>query len=99
MNFTPCNRYILVERAASPSKKESLIELPEGVFGTSEAIHERVKILAVATSVRPPVAAGREAIVLSHMIEQVSFGDETVYLVLENHILGLLSDTDGENNK
>jgi len=99
MNFTPCNRYILIERNQQPKKTESLIELPEGSFGTSETIHERVNILAVAPGVRPPIAANKEAIVLSHMIEQVDFGDETVYLVLENHILGLLSDTDGENNK
>jgi hypothetical protein len=99
MKFSPCNRYLLIERNQQPNKTESLIELPEGAFGTSSAIHERVKILAVSPGVRPPIAEGKDAIVLSHMIEQVDFGDETVYLVLENHILGLLSDTDGENNK
>ena len=97
MKFSPCNRYLLVERNQQPNRKESLIELPEGSFGTSETIHEKVKILAVAPGVRPPISEGCDAIVLSHMIEQVDFGDETVYLVLENHILGLVSDKTGEN--
>ena len=98
MNFTPCNRWILVERAPQSQQEDSLIELPEGVFGTKEAVHEKVKILAVASNVRPPIGEGQHAIVLSHMIEQVDFEDQTIYLVLENHILGLLSDTEGETN-
>jgi hypothetical protein len=29
-------------------------------------------------------------VVLSHMIEEVDFGDGPVYLVLENHVLGIV---------
>jgi hypothetical protein len=49
----------------------------------------------VAPGVRPPIAASQHAIVLSHMIEEVSIDEETIYLVLENHILGIVT----ENNQ
>jgi len=95
MSFQPCNRYILIERNISPPTPASLIELPEGSFTSHELSHERVYIKAVAPGVRPPIAASQHAIVLSHMIEEVSIDEETIYLVLENHILGIVT----ENNQ
>ena len=95
MNFQPCNRYILIERNIAPTSPASLIELPEGSFTSNEPHHEKVYIKAVAPGVRPPIAAGQHAIVLSHMIEEVVIDEEATYLVLENHILGIVT----ENNQ
>jgi hypothetical protein len=92
MNFQPCNRYILIERNISPATPASLIELPEGSFTPQEMHHEKVRIKAVAPGVRPPIAANKHAIVLSHMIEEVAIDGETTYLVLENHILGIVTE-------
>jgi len=86
--FTPCNRYLLVEKIEKEEKTRSLIELPEGTFDT-ETRFEKVSIRAISSDVRPPLKVGNEIVVLSHMIEEVDFGDETVYLVLENHVLGI----------
>tara|TARA_R110000824_G_C14689300_1_gene621244 strand:- start:186 stop:473 length:288 start_codon:yes stop_codon:yes gene_type:complete len=92
MNFQPCNRYILIERKISPTTPVSLIELPEGSFTSHEPHHEKVYIKAIAPGVRPPIAADQHAIVLSHMIEEVSIDGATAYLVLENHILGIVTE-------
>jgi hypothetical protein len=88
MSFTPCNRYLLVERQEQ-QEEETLIALPEGTFRT-ENRYEKVTICAISSEVRPPLAAGKEVVVLSHMIEEVDFGDGPVYLVLENHVLGIV---------
>ncbi len=90
--FKPCNRYLLVERLSQEdSQVESLIALPEGSF-RSENRYEKVRIISVAPSVRPPIAEGKYAVVLNHMIEEVDFGSGTNYLVLENHVLGILEE-------
>jgi len=91
MTFQPCNRYILIERNIRPASPKSLIELPEGSFDSSEPHHEKVYIKAVSPGVRPPISAGQHAVVLTHMIEEVSIDGETTYLVLENHILGIVN--------
>jgi co-chaperonin GroES (HSP10) len=88
--FKPCNRYILVERRETAQKEESLIALPEGVFAATEGEYEKVRVLSVSGEVRPPVSPGQDVVVLSKMIEQVEFDDETVYLVLENYVLGIV---------
>lgn len=86
--FQPCNKYILIERLQSiKSEQESLIQLPED-YKPKASVHELVKIISVAPGVKPPLGSGQKAVVLSHMIEEVDFGEEVVYLVLENNVLG-----------
>ena len=41
---------------------------------------------------KPPLSQGDKAVVLSHMIEEVDFGEGKVYLVLENHIVGIVKE-------
>jgi len=88
MSFEPCNRYLLIER--STTKEESLIALPDD-FKTEEK-YEKVRILSISSDVRPPIAPGHQVVVLSHMIEEVDFGEGKVYLVLENHVVGILKE-------
>jgi hypothetical protein len=88
MNFEPCNRYLLIERAEF--KEESLIALPDS-FKT-QGKYEKVKILSISIDVRPPLSPGQQVVVLSHMIEEVDFGEGKVYLVLENHVVGFLKE-------
>jgi hypothetical protein len=88
MSFTPCNRYLLVNREPV-QEEETLIALPEGTF-RAESRYERVLVEGISSEVRPPLAVGKAVVVLSHMIEEVDFGDGPVYLVLENHVLGIV---------
>jgi hypothetical protein len=89
MNFKPCNRYLLVERGQTTTEEEILIALPEGSF-TNETRYEKVRVSEISSDVRPPLAVGKEIVVLSHMIEEVDFGSGPIYLVLENHVLGIV---------
>ena len=66
-----------------------LIALPEGTF-RAENRYERVLVEGISSEVRPPLAVGKAVVVLSHMIEEVDFGNGPVYLVLENHVLGIV---------
>ena len=84
--FIPCNRYVLIERGVQ-NKRQSLIELPEDAF--PDETHERVMITGVSSGIRPPISPGNQAVVLSHMIEEVEFEGEKLNLILENHILGI----------
>jgi len=88
MKFEPCNRHLLIER--EDIKEESLIALPDS-FRTQEK-YEKVKILSISVDVRPPLSPGQQVIVLSHMIEEVDFGEGKAYLVLENHVVGFLKE-------
>jgi hypothetical protein len=88
MKFEPCNRHLLIER--EDIKEESLIALPDS-FRTQEK-YEKVKILSISVDVRPPLSPGQQVVVLSHMIEEVDFGEGKVYLVLENHVVGFLKE-------
>tara|TARA_Y100000310_G_scaffold128700_1_gene127867 strand:- start:544 stop:816 length:273 start_codon:yes stop_codon:yes gene_type:complete len=88
MNFEPCNRHLLIER--TQPKEESLIALPDS-FKT-QGKYEKVKILSISGDVRPPLSPGQQVVVLSHMIEEVDFGEGKVYLVLENHVVGILKE-------
>jgi hypothetical protein len=97
MTFIPCNRYLLIERKSRISDRQSLIELPEGSFNAlPENRYERVHIKGISSDIRPPMAVGHDIVVLGHMIEEVAFGNETVYLVLENHVLGIVGGAHNE---
>ena len=87
--FTPCNRYLLVSRVEQSDRGEILIALPEGSF-SNENRYEKVEIVGISSDVRPTLAVGQQVVVLNHMIEEVDFGEGTVYLVLENHVLGIV---------
>jgi len=91
MKFQPCNRYILIDRDNQPVESETLIELPEG-YERPKSTHELVRIKAVSCGTKPPLAQGDQVVVLSHMIEEVDFGEGKVYLVLENHIVGIVKE-------
>jgi len=88
MIFEPCNRHILIER--TPKESSSFIALPDD-YQTTEK-YEKVKVLSISSNVKPPISPGQQVIVLSHMIEEVDFGKGSVYLVLENHVVGILKE-------
>jgi hypothetical protein len=86
MIFEPCNRHILIERA--PKENSSFIALPDD-YQTTEK-YEKVRIISISPDVKPPISPGQRVVVLSHMIEEIDFGEGSVYLVLENHVVGIL---------
>lgn len=88
MKFEPCNRRLLIEKTSAPTRLESFIATPDSY--RDEERHVKVKVLAISPDVRPPLSPEQEIIVLAHMIEEVDFGEGKLYLVLENHVVGIL---------
>jgi len=92
MKFTPVNRYIHVELPTfEPNELESGIVLPDD-FKPAEEQHTVVTIKGWAEDVKFKnlLWADHEIIVDRSMVENVKLGDETVQVVLENYVVGIL---------
>ena len=92
MKFTPVNRYIEIEvREEKSSESQSGIVLPDD-FKPTEEQHAIVKIKGWAEDVkfRNKLWVDHEIIVDRSMIEEIKLGDETVQVVLENYVVGIL---------
>ena len=92
MKFTPVNRYIEIEvREEKSSESQSGIVLPDD-FKPTEEQHAIVKIKGWAEDVkfRNKLWIDHEIIVDRSMIEEIKLGDETVQVVLENYVVGIL---------
>jgi len=92
MKFTPVNRYIQIETTEEkPSELQSGIVLPDD-FKPTEEKYAIVKIKGWAEDVkfRNKLWIDHEIIVDRSMIEEVKLADETVQVVLENYVVGIL---------
>ena len=99
MNFLPKNRYILVELQQEPQKEESTVLVPEG-YKPSRPGYAVVKVLKTSHDINygcyhdinytPIVKENDRAIVIREMIEEIQIGEEIYFVILENHVLGIL---------
>jgi len=92
MKFTPVNRYIEIEvREEKSSESQSGIVLPDD-FKPTEEQHAIVKIKGWAEDVkfRNKLWVDHEIIVDRSMIEEVKLDGETIQVVLENYVVGIL---------
>ena len=92
MKFTPVNRYIQVETPEEkPNELQSGIVLPDD-FKPTEEQYVVVKIKGWAEDVkfRNKLWIDHEIIVDRSMVEDIKLGDETVQVVLENYVVGIL---------
>jgi len=92
MKFTPVNRYIQIETTEEkPSELQSGIVLPDD-FKPTEEKYAIVKIKGWAEDVkfRNKLWIDHEIIVDRSMVEEVKLDDETIQVVLENYVVGIL---------
>ena len=92
MKFTPVNRYIEIEmREEKPNEPQSGIVLPDD-FKPTEERYAIVKIKGWAEDVkfRNKLWVDHEIIVDRSMVEEVKLDDETIQVVLENYVVGIL---------
>ena len=92
MKFTPVNRYIEIEmREEKPSELQSGIVLPDD-FKPTEEQYAIVKIKGWAEDVkfRNKLWVDHEIIVDRSMVEEVKLDNETIQVVLENYVVGIL---------
>ena len=93
MNFTPVNRYIQIETVEEKPQAltQTGIVLPDD-FKPTEEQYVIVKIKGWADDVKfkSKLWVNHEIIVDRSMIEEVKLSDETVQVVLENYVVGIL---------
>jgi len=91
MNITPQNRHILIEvpDENEDDGKPSAFLLPEG-YEKTKSEHIKVKVLDNSACQR--AICGSHIIVPRHMIQEISVGDTTFNLILENHVLASMDE-------
>jgi len=88
-NFKPVNRHILIDLEPQEDKKEQLIVLPES-YKKPEEKHTVVRCLSWADDVRFFLNYKDELIIDRKMVEEITVGQETFHVILDNYILGIL---------
>ena len=92
MKFTPVNRYIEIKMPEEkPNELQSGIVLPDD-FKPTEEQYAIVKIKGWAEDVkfRNKLWVDHEIIVDRSMVEEVKLDNETIQVVLENYVVGIL---------
>ncbi len=97
MNFTPFNRYILVEPIEEQEEEQNVaIVLPEN-YSKPVSAYLKCKVLAVSRDSRLSsiLNKGDYILIERRMLCNVDITEKPVYLVLENYVYGRYTD---ENN-
>ena len=97
MEFHPCNRHLLVSEIKEDlAEEKSMVLLPED-YRPAENEYVAVDILNLADDCTvEPLVVGDVAIVEKSMLREVNFFGSTHQIVLENYVLGIFIDDDGE---
>ena len=92
--FIPINRYLLVEPVMEEKESKSPILLPDNPTKNSRIYaHAAVKLIAVSPDCEKfNGEIGHTLIVNSNMIESVKVGSSEYKVILENHVVGLISE-------
>ena len=82
----PLNRYLVVEPILE-QKKESGVLVPDD-YETEQSVYILVNLLKAHPESN--LKSNSKLVVPKHMVEEVDFFGEKYYVVLENHVVGLL---------
>ena len=88
MSFIPVNRYILVQKQ-EVKKEERMVLVPADYKPIGDE-YIKVKVLAVSLVGHISIDPGDDLVVRQAFIEEFSLEGETFYLVLENHVVGII---------
>ena len=83
MNIKPHNRHLLVKMIEEEEETKTGFLLPEG-YERPKSEHIKVEVLDSSAC---SLTFGSHIIVPRHMIQEISVGDTTFNLVLENYVL------------
>jgi co-chaperonin GroES (HSP10) len=92
MSLKPLNRHLLLAPLEKEEKeKKSTILVPED-YSVVKSRYETYGVLAIAKDCEkiPRDYVGQKALVNNAMVEEMSVEGKTYYLILENHIYGVL---------
>ena len=90
MNFIPTHRHILVKRKEeTQEKEESLVLVPEDYKARLDD-YVRVTVIQASDKCTIPVRCGDELVIRDAFVEELLLDGNTFYLVLENHVMGII---------
>ena len=94
MNFKPCNRYLLLKELAEdvePEKPTILVPDDYKVRNSPYAVYEVLDAAADCTKVALNGATPKTKVLVNNtMVEEAQVHGESLFLVLENHVYGVL---------
>ena len=97
MKFIPAHKHVLVQKRSKVEEQEqSLVLLPEG-YQPKKEDYTRVTVLQTSNNCTIPASPGDELVIREGYIEELSLDGNTFYLVLENHVMGVIKNE--ENTK
>lgn len=91
--FKPLNRHVHIELIAENTHKpDTGILLPED-FKPAENRHAMATVITASEDVkfRHLIEKSTRIVVDKAMVEKINFGDESINVILENYILGIIS--------
>ena len=91
MGFKPCNRHLLLREVPQPKEdKSTTILVPDG-YNVKISPYGVYEVADIADDCTKVAKLGKKAKVLVNngMVEEVSVDDNTLLLVLENHVYGI----------
>jgi len=93
MKFKPVNRYLLVEPIEiKPEKKDKpKVLLPE-VYKTESARFKMCRVVSIGPECTKNVRANSLAVVENSMVEKIEVLDNTFYVILETHVIGIINE-------
>jgi co-chaperonin GroES (HSP10) len=82
----PLNRHLVVEPVLE-ERKDSGVLVPDD-YKTEESAY--ILVVLLKSHAESGLTPGTKLVVPAHMVEEISFFGEKYYIVLENHVVGLL---------
>tara|TARA_Y100001973_G_C5191624_1_gene331354 strand:- start:782 stop:1051 length:270 start_codon:yes stop_codon:yes gene_type:complete len=87
--LVPCNRHIVI-KPIQEKEEETKVLLPDGY--RPKSVFTGAVVLAMADNCSLPIKNGDTILINGAMVEEVAFQEKTYYLLLENHVIGKLSE-------
>ena len=91
MEVIPVNRFISIEPIIEKEESEKAPILVPDNF-KPKTLHGTAKVLGVANDCNIMLGLGDRVVIDNSMVQEINVGEETTYLILENHVLCVLED-------
>ena len=90
-SFLPVNRHLRINLAKADNKTSSGVLLPDS-FNKESDKYEKVTVLSASSDCKPVFLGleGREVFVEKSMIQEISVAGQSIALVLENYVIGVV---------
>ena len=86
MEVIPVNRFISIEPIIEKEESEKAPILVPDNF-KPKTLHGTAKVLCVANDCNIMLGLGDRVVIDNSMVQEINVGEETTYLILENHIM------------